>query len=143
LDFPGLGVGLVIRRADGKVLACRRLKAPEAGFWNIVGGKIDMMERAEDAARREAEEETGLKIGKLRFLCHVEGILPDEQQHWLSLVYLSEDFSGEPVLTEPDKHADLMWIDIHDPPSPLSYFSEAAFRRLRGESEIRPLKKPS
>ena len=30
-DFPGLGVGLVIRRADGKVLVCRRLKAPEAG----------------------------------------------------------------------------------------------------------------
>ncbi|AYD01237.1 NUDIX domain-containing protein [Neorhizobium sp. NCHU2750] len=131
LDFPGLGVGLVIRRADGKVLVCRRLKAPEAGYWNIVGGKVDMMERAEDAARREAEEETGLRIGKVRFVCHIEGILPDEGQHWLSLIYVTEDFDGEPVLTEPDKHADLMWIDINDPPSPLSLFSSLAFSHLK------------
>ncbi|MBO0141856.1 NUDIX domain-containing protein [Agrobacterium sp. Ap1] len=130
-DFPGLGVGLVIRRADGKVLVCRRLKAPEAGHWNIVGGKVDMMEQAEDAARREAEEETGLKIGKISFLCVIEGILEEEGQHWLSLIYVTDDFSGEPVLTEPEKHADLMWIDMNEPPAPLSIFSSQAFALLK------------
>lgn len=130
-DFPGLGVGLVIRRADGKVLVCRRLKAPEAGHWNIVGGKVDMMEQAEDAARREAEEETGLKIGKISFLCVIEGILEEERQHWLSLIYVTDDFTGEPSLTEPEKHADLKWIDIKDPPSPLSVFSLQAFELLK------------
>lgn len=130
LDFPGLGVGLVIRRADGKVLVCKRLKAPEAGYWNIVGGKVDMMERAADAARREAEEETGLRIGKISFLCNIEGILSDEGQHWLSLIYVTDDFEGEPVLTEPEKHSDLTWIDINDPPNPLSVFSQQAFRYL-------------
>jgi 8-oxo-dGTP diphosphatase len=109
---------------------CRRLKAPEAGHWNIVGGKIDKMELAADAARREAEEETGLKIGEIRFLCLVEGILEDEAQHWVSLIYVTDDFVGEPVLTEPDKHADLQWIDIADRPRPLSIFSERAFNQL-------------
>ena len=55
VDFPGVGCGLVIQRADGRVLLCKRLKVPEAGFWNIVGGKVDMMEHSADAARREAE----------------------------------------------------------------------------------------
>jgi 8-oxo-dGTP diphosphatase len=129
-DYPGIGVGLIIRRDDGRVLMCRRLKTPEAGHWNIVGGKIDKMELAADAARREAEEETGLKIGEIRFLCLVEGILEDEAQHWVSLIYVTDDFEGEPVLTEPDKHADLQWIDIGDVPRPLSMFSERAFAQL-------------
>ena len=43
----------MILRDDGKVLLCRRLKAPEAGFWNIVGGKVDPMEPSSEAARRE------------------------------------------------------------------------------------------
>ncbi|RVL09481.1 NUDIX domain-containing protein, partial [Sinorhizobium meliloti] len=49
IDFPGLGCGLAILR-DGKILLCRRLKAPEAGHWSIVGGKVDHMELAQDAA---------------------------------------------------------------------------------------------
>jgi len=61
----------------------------------------------------------------------VEGILRHEGQHWLSLIYVTEDFVGEPVLTEPDKLADLTWIDINDPPAPLSFFSEQVFRHLR------------
>ena len=40
LDFPGVGCGLVVQRPDGRVLLYRRLKAPEAGFWTIVGGKV-------------------------------------------------------------------------------------------------------
>lgn len=75
VDFPGVGCGLVVQRADGRVLLCKRLKAPEAGFWNIVGGKVDLMEPSAHAARREAEEESGLKIGDVDFLCLAEEVL--------------------------------------------------------------------
>jgi ADP-ribose pyrophosphatase YjhB (NUDIX family) len=102
VDFPGVGAGLVILRDDGKVLLCRRLKAPEAGFWNIVGGKVDPMEPSSQAARREAEEETGLSIGKVDFLCVAEEIIEADRQHWVSLIYVTKDFTGEPSLTEPD-----------------------------------------
>lgn len=132
VSFPGIGVGLVIRRADGRILMCRRLKAPEAGCWSIVGGKIDMGEHAADAARREAEEETGLTIGRIDFLCVVEGILPGEEQHWISLIYVTDDFSGDATLTEPDKHSDLTWVDIDAPPQPLSTFAEQSFKQLIG-----------
>jgi ADP-ribose pyrophosphatase YjhB (NUDIX family) len=131
IDFPGVGAGLVIQRDDGKVLLCRRLKSPEAGFWNIGGGKVDHMESSADAARREAEEETGLSIGLVEFLCVAEERIPADNQHWLSMIYLTREFSGEPTLTEPDKLSDLGWFDPHHPPSPLSIFSVQAFRHLK------------
>lgn len=131
IDFPGVGVGLVIGRADGLVLLYRRMNAPEAGHWNIVGGKVDTMERSAEAARREAEEETGLRIGKVDFLCLAEEIFPAEQHHWISLIYQTEDFSGEPRLTEPDKLTDFGWFSPELPPAPLSVFARRAFLSLQ------------
>jgi ADP-ribose pyrophosphatase YjhB (NUDIX family) len=130
IDFPGVGAGLVILRDDGKVLLFRRLKAPEAGYCNIVGGKVDPMEPSADAARREAEEETGLSIGEVEFLCVTEQIIDAEAQHWISMIYITRDFSGERRLTEPDKLSDLGWFDPANPPMPLSAFANRAFEHL-------------
>jgi ADP-ribose pyrophosphatase YjhB (NUDIX family) len=130
IDFPGVGAGLVIQREDGKVLLCRRLKAPEAGFWSIVGGKVDLMEPSSDAARREAEEESGLRIGKVDYLCTVEEIVEADRQHWISLIYITRDFSGEPILAEPDKLSEIGWFDPNHMPQPLSSFATKAFAHL-------------
>jgi ADP-ribose pyrophosphatase YjhB (NUDIX family) len=106
------------------------MKAPEAGFWNIVGGKIDHFEHSTDAARREAEEETGLSIGTIDFLCIAEEMIEADRQHWVSLIYITRDYNGEPQLTEPDKLSDMGWFDLEDLPQPLSVFSKAAFQHL-------------
>lgn len=130
IDFPGLGAGLAILR-DNKILLYRRLNAPEAGYWNIVGGKIDHMEPAGIAAVREAEEETGLAIGEIVHLLTTEQILPDDRQHWVSLIYVSRNSRGEPQLTEPDKLSAFGWYDLDDLPRPLSAFATAAIAALR------------
>jgi 8-oxo-dGTP diphosphatase len=130
IDFPGLGVGLAILR-DGKLLLCKRMKAPEAGHWNIVGGKVDHMEPAETAARREAEEETGLTIGSIRYLGVTEQVIEADRQHWVSLLYVSEDTIGEPQLTEPDKLSEIGWFDLGDLPQPLSVFTQTVLTYLR------------
>lgn len=83
IDFPGVGVGLAIIR-DGKLLLYKRMRPPEAGFWNIVGGKVDLLEPSEQAARREAEEETGLTIGSAEFVGVSEQIIAADRQHWVS-----------------------------------------------------------
>ncbi len=131
VDFPGVGCGLVIRR-DGKLLLYKRVRPPEAGHWSIVGGKVDHMEQSVVAARREAEEETGLSIGAVGFHCVSEQIIPEDGQHWLSLIYITDDIQGEPQLTEPDKLSDMGWFDLDDLPSPLSLFAKDAFRHLGG-----------
>ncbi|MEZ2127400.1 MULTISPECIES: NUDIX domain-containing protein [unclassified Sinorhizobium] len=135
IDFPGLGAGLVVLRA-GKILLYKRLNAPEAGCWSIVGGKVDHMEPAATAARREAVEETNLAIGHVDFLCSAELITEADQQHWISLIYIARDVAGEPQLTEPDKLSDFGWFGRGELPSPLSAFAEAAIARLT-EDEFR------
>jgi 8-oxo-dGTP diphosphatase len=129
IDFPGLGTGLAILR-DGKLLLYRRLKAPEAGFWSIVGGKVDHMEPAANAARREAEEESGLSIGRIDYLCTTEVIVETDRQHWISLIYVCRDFTGEAMLVEPDKLSDFGWFGRDELPAPLSDFAKAAIAHL-------------
>lgn len=119
---------------DGKLLLCKRLKAPEAGHWNIVGGKVDHMERSELAARREAEEESGLSIRSTRFLCLSEQLIEADRQHWISMIYVTDDFSGEPQLTEPDKLSDIGWYDLDALPQPLSRFAADAVRAIRAQT---------
>ena len=130
IDLPGVGSGLAVLN-DGKLLLCKRLKAPEAGHWSIVGGKVDHMEPAADAACREAEEESGLKIHSARFLCLSEQMIEADRQHWISLIYVTDDFSGEPQLMEPDKLSAIGWYPLDDLPQPLSLFAQDAAKALR------------
>jgi 8-oxo-dGTP diphosphatase len=125
LDFPGFGVGLVILR-DARILLYKRMRPPEAGYWNIVGGKVDHMEPAEAAARREAEEE----IGRIERIGMTEQIIDADRQHWISILYLARDVEGEPQLTEPDKLSDFGWFPLTDLPDPLSAFTKAAIAAL-------------
>jgi putative (di)nucleoside polyphosphate hydrolase len=54
-----LGVGAVIRREDGLVLALERSDVP--GAWQFVQGGVKRGEDLRDALFREVREETGLK----------------------------------------------------------------------------------
>lgn len=132
-NFPGVGAGLAILR-DGKLLLYRRTRPPEAGHWNIVGGKIDHLERSDEAARREAEEETGLSIGTVEFLCHSEQIFKDEGQHWVSLIYATRDFAGEPRVVEPEKLPEFGWFDFDHLPQPTSRFALDAVARIKTQA---------
>jgi 8-oxo-dGTP diphosphatase len=130
VDFPGVGVGLAILR-DGELLLYKRMRPPEVGFWNIVGGKVDVLEPSAKAAAREAEEETGLSIGKIEFVSVTEQIVEADGQHWVSLLYKTEDVTGEAQLTEPDKLSDFGWFPLDDLPEPLSAFTKAILPFLR------------
>lgn len=58
---PVPAVGILIEMEGGVVLI-RRGQAPHKGEWTLPSGFIEADESAEDAAVREAEEETGLKV---------------------------------------------------------------------------------
>ena len=125
----GVGCGAAILRGE-RLLLVKRRKAPEAGFWNLVGGKVDFLERAEDAIVRETLEEVGLSIELGPLLCLVEMIGIDGQ-HWVSPVYRAALASGEPVNREPDKIAELGWFALDDPPAPLALAAREAIAILR------------
>jgi 8-oxo-dGTP diphosphatase len=64
--------------------------------WAIPGGFVDYGEAVEVAARREAEEEIGLKIDLIEQFLVYSDPSRDPRQHTISLVFLATA-TGEPV----------------------------------------------
>ena len=123
---PRVGCGAAII-VDGRILLLKRKTRPEAGCWGILGGKIDMFETAVETARRETEEEAGIRIAACEWLCFVDQIDRSEGTHWVSPVYLVTAFDGTPRLMEPEKHEALGWFELDALPAPLT---TATFRAV-------------
>jgi 8-oxo-dGTP diphosphatase len=60
-----------------------------------------------------------------------EQLIEADRQHWISLLYVTEDTSGDPQLTEPDKLSEIGWFDLDDLPQPLSVFTQTVLTYLR------------
>lgn len=90
---PLLTVDVIIPTSDGIVLV-KRAREPYKGMWALPGGFVRYGERVEDAAMREAEEETGLKV-KLRKLVGVySDPSRDPRGHIVSVCFLAEQANG-------------------------------------------------
>ena len=93
--LPRVGVGVLLVDAQGRVLLTLRNRAPEAGCWSIVGGKLGFLETLEECAVREAREEVGLEVAIRSLLCVTDHCLRQENQHWVSPAYLAQILAGE------------------------------------------------
>jgi 8-oxo-dGTP diphosphatase len=96
---PLVGIGVAVLRPDAVLLA-RRGRAPALGQWSLPGGAQRLGETAEEAARRELMEETGLSVGALHLVANVDSIHRDEdgrvQYHYTILDFAAAWQGGEP-----------------------------------------------
>ena len=133
----GVGVAVVLLK-DGKVLLGKRHDDPEKadsilhgeGTWTIPGGKMDFHESFEDAAFREVEEETGLRVKRegLKFISVSNDMVYDA--HFVTLGFLSEDFEGEPKAMEPEEITEWRWFNINSLPSPMFFPAEKVIKNF-------------
>jgi ADP-ribose pyrophosphatase YjhB (NUDIX family) len=83
------------------VLLVERARGPSEGLWSLPGGSIEAGETAEDAARREAREETGL-VAHISGLAGVYDIIDRDEAgtvvlHYVIATYFGRADDGEPV----------------------------------------------
>ncbi len=83
----------IIIEIEGQIVLIRRKNPPHG--WAIPGGYIDYGESAEDAARREAKEETGLDLVDLRQFHTYSNPDRDPRHHTISVVFVARA-RGEP-----------------------------------------------
>ncbi|MBN2541370.1 NUDIX hydrolase [bacterium] len=104
---PLLTVDIIIRYEGGIVLIERKY---EPYGWAIPGGFVDYGESVEDAALREAEEETSLKVTNLKQFHVYSDPSRDERAHTVSVVFTG-DGVGELKAEDDAKNAKIFTKD--------------------------------
>jgi len=111
--FPRTAVAVVVSY-DNRVLVGKRRIQAEAFEWQLPGGWINNGEMPEDAARREVEEETGLRLGKAHLVAVTNNVF-SPQNHSISLCFEAECANpGDLTIKEPEKCLGWYWKNWKD-----------------------------
>ena len=100
-----LNVYVVLKNEKEEILLLKR----HNGIWEFPGGGVEWGEHPFNSAKREAEEETGLKVELEGILCVTSATFEkkDIQKHAVYIVYQGSG-SGEVILS--GEHKDFKWI---------------------------------
>ena len=140
---PAVTTDCVIFGFDGiciKVLLIERGKEPFKGHWAFPGGFLEMDETAEEGARRELEEETGLKNAVIEQFYTFTDVHRDPRERVITiahfaLIKLTEVKNG-------DDAAAARWFKLDEIP-PLAFDHDQILRlaihRLRKQVHFKPI----
>jgi len=106
----------VIIEVEGLIVLIRRRHPPPG--WAIPGGFIDAGEKAQDAAVREAFEETGLRVTLTGLLGVYSDPARDARRHTISTVYIGK---AEGTPKGADDAAEARLFSERYLPSPLAF----------------------
>ena len=136
IDYIGVGVGAIIFDEQGRIfLAKRGAEARnERKQWEFPGGGVEFGETLVHAIVREIAEEYRLEIMVERLLDVVDHIIPYENQHWVSPVYICRVKGGTPYIREPRKCDEIGWFWLDQIPiANLTIASKKTLESLKGK----------
>ncbi len=114
-DRPWIGIGVIVFRGE-EVLLVRRGKAPRTGSWSLPGGAQHVGEGAQEAARRELLEETGITVGPLLLADVIDSVTRDDageiRFHYTIVDYCAEWVAGDAVAG--DDVSNIAWVRPED-----------------------------
>jgi 8-oxo-dGTP diphosphatase len=92
--LPRVGSALIVRDEANRILLGKRNKDPQRGNWVLPGGKIHAFESIAEAATRELEEETGLKV-EVQNQFRVYEVVNPPQEHRVIIYSWARALGGE------------------------------------------------
>jgi len=132
--FPTVDIIIEIEREDGrKGIVLIERKNPPYG-WALPGGFVDYGESLEQAAVREAKEETSLDIKLLEQLHTYSDPSRDPRFHTITTVYIA-GAEGRPRAQDDAKNIGVFTLD--DRPRPLAFDHEKIlddYKKKRSET---------
>lgn len=101
-----------------QVLLVERGNEPYKGCWAFPGGFLNMDEEAEDGARRELKEETGLEVGPMKQIGAFAAVHRDPRGRVISIAFVAR--SPLAGVTGGDDAAQARWFSLSQLP-PLAF----------------------
>ncbi len=125
-----------------KVLLIERADEPFKGMWALPGGFVDMDETIDDAARRELEEETGIKGMFMEQLYTFGDVNRDPRGRVVSVAYYALVNLSEYNVQPGSDARRAEWHEVNQLP-PLAFdhalIFETALKRLKGKVRYQPI----
>lgn len=110
MNIPNQLIGtVVIVLKDDKVLLGKRKNSYKSGWYGVPGGRVEDGEDLMDCAKRELQEETGIKTNNLEYV----GVVRDVQEGY-SFIHFGFLFRANKEvvkITEPEKCSSWEWFD--------------------------------
>ena len=141
-----IGVGIILLNHENKVFVGKRIDNPK-NFWQMPQGGVNQNENFSQAAKRELEEETGIKsvelvkelngwlgydlpenlLGKV-----LEGKYRGQKQKWFIMKFVGKDNEIN-VKTKNPEFLDWKWIGVSELPSIAVSFKVDLYKKLKEE----------
>ena len=141
-----IGVGIILLNHESKVFVGKRIDNPK-NFWQMPQGGVNQNENFLQAAKRELEEETGIKsvelvkelngwleydlpenlLGKV-----LEGKYRGQKQKWFIMKFVGKDNEIN-VKTKNPEFLDWKWIEVSKLPSIAVSFKIDLYKKLKEE----------
>ncbi len=108
---PVVSATALVADPAGRLLLIRRAKAPASGKLAFPGGFIDFGETAEQAVRRDLQEELGLEIVAQQYLTsHPNNYLYREVEYRVLDLFFAARVRGYEIRAEAAEVADYHWV---------------------------------
>ncbi len=141
-----IGVGIILLNHENKVFVGKRIDNPK-NFWQMPQGGVNQNENFSQAAKRELEEETGIKsvelvkelngwleydlpenlLGKV-----LEGKYRGQKQKWFIMKFVGKNNEIN-VKTKNPEFLDWKWIEASKLPSIAVSFKVDLYKKLKEE----------
>jgi 8-oxo-dGTP pyrophosphatase MutT (NUDIX family) len=129
---------VIVRRGDEVLLLLRADTGYMDGYWAVPAGHVERGESVVAAAVRELKEEVGLDVDAADLVpvtaMHRTGGNGDPIDERVDFFFVTEKWSGEPRLMEPDKAAGLDWYPLDKLPEPVVPHEARVLASLNGDA---------
>ena len=143
-----IGVGIVLLNKKNKVFVGKRIDNPE-NFWQMPQGGVDQNENLLQAAKRELEEETGIKsvelVKELKQWLQYDlpknllgkiwgGKYRGQNQKWFIMNFIGKDDEIN-IKTKNPEFLEWKWIQISELPKVAVTFKVELYKKIKEELE--------